>query len=122
MSPIELFMLYFAFMAPPFLVPINGLVFVVELVYVYYFSLIDHSGIKMTSIFPWQPDTMFHDDHHRLDLIGYFDSGLFLLICYLIMHHVPFRNQVGTLTHHHYLVIVTQACTHIQILISFIKS
>jgi len=36
------------------------------LVYVYYFGLMNHSGMKMTSWFPWQPDTMFHDNHHKL--------------------------------------------------------
>ena len=43
----------------------NGIVYVTVLLYVYYFGLMDHSGIKMTSWFPWQPDTMFHDNQHK---------------------------------------------------------
>ena len=53
------------FVTPLFLFPIHAAVYVGNLVYVYYFGLVDHSGIKMTPIFPWEPDTMFHDDHHR---------------------------------------------------------
>jgi len=30
------------------------------------YSLVeDHSGIKATSSFPWQPTTQMHDDHHK---------------------------------------------------------
>ena len=65
MSPFELVFYDSIFIAPLFLFPVHAAVYVGNLVYVYYFGLVDHSGIKMTSIFPWQPDTMFHDDHHR---------------------------------------------------------
>lgn len=65
MSPFELVFYDSIFIAPLFLFPVHAAVYVGNLIYVYYFGLVDHSGIKMTSIFPWQPDTMFHDDHHR---------------------------------------------------------
>ena len=65
MSPFELIFYDSLFIIPLFIFPINGFVYVAELVYVYYFGLMDHSGIKMESWFPWQPNTMFHDDHHR---------------------------------------------------------
>ena len=65
MSPIELTFLNVAIIVPLFLVPINGIVFVAVVVYIYYFGLMDHSGIMMESWFPWQPHTKFHDDHHR---------------------------------------------------------
>ena len=65
MSPFEMAFYQIIFLCPLFLFPINGLVFISVLVYIYYFSLIDHSGIKMESMFPWQPNTMFHDDHHK---------------------------------------------------------
>ena len=48
---------------------VHGLAYVSVLVYVYYFGMMDHSGIKMTSWFPWQPDTMFHDDHHKYEYV-----------------------------------------------------
>jgi sterol desaturase/sphingolipid hydroxylase (fatty acid hydroxylase superfamily) len=66
MSPFELMLYDSLFVLPLFLFPIHGLVYVAELMYVYYFGLMDHSGIKMESWFPWQPGSMFHDDHHRL--------------------------------------------------------
>lgn len=65
MSPIDLVLLNGALVVPIFVMPINGMVFAVEVAYVYYFGLMDHSGIMMESWFPWQPHTKFHDDHHR---------------------------------------------------------
>lgn len=69
MSPFELLFYDSLFMTPLFLFPVHGLVYVAVLVYVYYFGLMDHSGIKMESWFPWQPNTMFHDDHHRYTML-----------------------------------------------------
>jgi lathosterol oxidase len=34
------------------------------LLYQNYVALIDHSGVRFHSWFPWQPPTQFHDDHH----------------------------------------------------------
>ena len=39
--------------------------YVVVLLYIYYFGLVDHSGVKMESWFPWQPPSTFHDNHHE---------------------------------------------------------
>ena len=33
--------------------------------YTAYYLIEDHTGIKVTSCFPWQPSSMYHDDHHR---------------------------------------------------------
>jgi len=44
---------------------VNRIVYVTVLVFVYYFGLMNHFGMNMTSRFPWQPDTMFHDNHHK---------------------------------------------------------
>eukprot|EP00756_Hemistasia_phaeocysticola_P020158 Hpha_TRINITY_DN15705_c2_g19::TRINITY_DN15705_c2_g19_i1::g.42128::m.42128/K00227/SC5DL, ERG3; Delta7-sterol 5-desaturase len=33
--------------------------------YTIYELILDHSGVMMTSPWPWQPTTKFHDDHHR---------------------------------------------------------
>ena len=65
MSPFEALFFQSLFVVPLFTAPIHAMVFIGVLMYVYYFGMIDHSGIKMESWFPWQPDTMFHDDHHR---------------------------------------------------------
>ena len=52
--------------APMFLFPVHPIPYVTNVIYVYYFGVMDHSGIKMESIYPWQPNTTFHDEHHRL--------------------------------------------------------
>ena len=35
--------------------------------YTYYHGIIDHSGINFKRQFwqPWQPDCIFHDNHHQ---------------------------------------------------------
>ena len=65
MSPFEAIFMQSFLIVPLFTAPIHAMVFIGVVVYAYYFGMIDHSGIKMESWFPWQPDTMFHDDHHR---------------------------------------------------------
>lgn len=39
--------------------------FLFVLLYSYYYGLCDHSGIKMGAIWPWQPHSYFHDNHHK---------------------------------------------------------
>ncbi len=64
MHPVEFFTYQSVMLIPLFFFPIHvvGLVFV--LVYQNYVALVDHSGVKMYSWFPWQPPSQFHDDHH----------------------------------------------------------
>ncbi|KAJ8307455.1 hypothetical protein KUTeg_015539 [Tegillarca granosa] len=57
---------------------LNGAPFIGILLYTYYYGMIDHSGIKMEALWPWQPNTMFHDDHHRYFHCNFgFNSYLF---------------------------------------------
>ena len=37
------------------------------MIYTYYHGIIDHSGITFKKAFwqPWQPDCIFHDNHHQ---------------------------------------------------------
>ena len=37
------------------------------LIYTYYHGILDHSGIAFKRQWwqPWQPDAMFHDNHHQ---------------------------------------------------------
>lgn len=65
MSPIEITCFMFFFIVPLFTIPVNAWVFATNLMYINYYGMLDHSGIKFTSWFPWQPDSFFHDDHHR---------------------------------------------------------
>ena len=46
------------------LLPIAG-AYILSALYIYYYGMMDHSGIMMDAVWPWQPPTIFHDDHHR---------------------------------------------------------
>ncbi|KAL5010567.1 hypothetical protein ScPMuIL_012872 [Solemya velum] len=61
-----------------FAVPIHAGVFIGVILYIYYYGMMDHSGVKMDAVWPWQPSTMFHDDHHRYFHCNFgFNSFLF---------------------------------------------
>lgn len=42
-----------------------------NLLYVHYHNVIDHSGIYHESALPWQPSSLYHDDHHKLFHLNY---------------------------------------------------
>jgi lathosterol oxidase len=65
MHPVELLLFQVLLMVPMFVIPLHAAAYVLLLLYGYYFGMIDHSGIMMPSWFPWQPPTLFHDDHHK---------------------------------------------------------
>ena len=65
MSPIELVSYQILFIIPVFTIPVHAFVFIAVEVYVFYYGLMDHSGIKMEALWPWQPNTIFHDNHHK---------------------------------------------------------
>ena len=64
-SPFEMLFLNSIVIAPMFLFPVHPIPYMTNVIYFYYFGVIDHSGIKMESVYPWQPNTTFHDEHHR---------------------------------------------------------
>ena len=47
-----------------FVVPCHVTVPVVVGLYTMYHLIDDHSGVKLASPWPWQPTTLYHDDHH----------------------------------------------------------
>ncbi|CAH1775221.1 unnamed protein product [Owenia fusiformis] len=65
MHPIEMIMHSTALESPAFLIPTHAGTFIFCLLYVYYYGIISHSGIMIESIWPWQPHSIFHDDHHK---------------------------------------------------------
>jgi len=48
-----------------FFIPIHSTVSLIVGVYTAYYLIVDHSGIKSTPPWFWQPSTKFHDDHHK---------------------------------------------------------
>lgn len=53
--------------SPMFIIPVHWSVFCTLLMYLYYHGIIDHSGINFKAQWwqPWQPDCIFHDNHHQ---------------------------------------------------------
>jgi len=47
--------------------PIYAPIYCGYLMYIYYHGIIDHSGIAFKKLWfqPWQPDCIFHDNHHQ---------------------------------------------------------
>lgn len=76
LHPAEFMLLQGGVFAWLFVVPMHLGVVAANLGYIYYFTVVDHSGILLQSSFPWQPTTKFHDDHHRLFHLNFGQSTL----------------------------------------------
>lgn len=63
--PFEFLLFQFQLMWPTFVFPLHAAVYGVMMAYVWFYGILDHSGIYLDSIWPWQVDSKFHDDHHR---------------------------------------------------------
>lgn len=62
--PAEFLMLQLATFVPLFVVPFHYVVVIAVFVYVFVFNIVDHSGVRLTSMWPWQGPSTYHDDHH----------------------------------------------------------
>jgi lathosterol oxidase len=65
--PIEFLNIQSIYIMPMFLIPIHAASYCAMLCYIYYHGIIDHSGITFKHLWfqPWQPDCIFHDNHHQ---------------------------------------------------------
>jgi len=63
--PLELIALQMSTMLPLFLMPLHPAVIGGVLIYVLIFNIIDHSGVRLYSMWPWQASSLYHDDHHK---------------------------------------------------------
>lgn len=50
---------------PIFTVPIYSGAHIMVLLYGYYYGMMHHSGIMHKAFWPWQAETIWHDDHHK---------------------------------------------------------
>jgi len=57
-----------------FICPIHVGAVLINLLYIHYFNIIDHSGIYFESSIPWQATSLFHDDHHKFFHLNYGQS------------------------------------------------
>lgn len=65
--PFEFIHMQAVLVSPMFLFPVHWTAFVTILMYLYYHGIVDHSGINFKAYWwqPWQPDCIFHDNHHQ---------------------------------------------------------
>jgi lathosterol oxidase len=64
MHPVEFLIFQVVTFLPLFVIPFHWLSVVVVFVYVLVFNIIDHSGVRLHSRWPWQGPSTYHDDHH----------------------------------------------------------
>ncbi|HVK73523.1 MAG TPA: sterol desaturase family protein [Kofleriaceae bacterium] len=64
MHPLELALYQGIVLAPLFVLPVHVGGVIAVLVYQNTIALLDHSGVNLGSLLPWQPPPRFHDDHH----------------------------------------------------------
>ena len=62
--PLELLALQASSFLPLFFIPFHVGVIGAVLIYILVFNVIDHSGVRLVSLLPWQGPSMYHDDHH----------------------------------------------------------
>lgn len=54
-----------------YVIPLHPAAIIANLLYIHYHNVVDHSGVYCESSLPWQPSTLYHDDHHRLFHVNY---------------------------------------------------
>ncbi|ODM86918.1 C-5 sterol desaturase [Orchesella cincta] len=65
--PVEFVNMQLVLLLPIFILPVYWVTLVVLFSYIYYHGIVDHSGINFKRHWwqPWQPDCIFHDNHHQ---------------------------------------------------------
>jgi len=65
--PVEIVHIQLTLLIPLFIIPIHFVPLSVIELYTYYHGIIDHSGVDFKAYWwqPWQPDAIFHDNHHQ---------------------------------------------------------
>jgi lathosterol oxidase len=76
MHPVEFLTYQTIFIVPAFVVPMHVAAYYGLLLYVFYYNVCDHSGIKHRALVPWQPPSQFHDDHHKYFHCNFGQSSL----------------------------------------------
>lgn len=64
MHPLEFLTFQAVTFLPMFFLPVHYLTAIGVFIYILVFNIIDHSGVRLSSRWPWQGPTSFHDDHH----------------------------------------------------------
>jgi len=71
LHPLEMFMLQSTIYSAFYFMPLHPAAIISNLLYVHFHNVVDHSGVYAESPMPWQPSSLFHDDHHRFFHVNY---------------------------------------------------
>ena len=71
MHPAELVAQQLASFVPLFFIPFHAASAAGVLLYILAYNVIDHSGVRLVSVLPWQPSSAYHDDHHAHFHVNY---------------------------------------------------
>lgn len=65
--PVESLSIQVVYLVPLYTIPVHWALYYGIMMYVYYHGIIDHSGVNFKAFWwqPWQPDAIFHDNHHQ---------------------------------------------------------
>ena len=74
LHPFDMLLLQGGIYVGLFVLPLHIAAITANLLYIHYHNLLDHSGIYYESWLPWQPSSLYHDDHHRLFHANYGQS------------------------------------------------
>ena len=71
LHPVEMLWQQAASFLPLFFIPFHAASIAGVLLYMLIFNIIDHSGVRLVSVLPWQPPSTYHDDHHAHFHVNY---------------------------------------------------
>ena len=71
MHPAELLVQQLASFVPLFFIPVHAASAAGVLLYILAYNVVDHSGVRLVSVLPWQPPSRYHDDHHAHFHVNY---------------------------------------------------
>jgi len=66
LHPLEFILIFGGVYAAFFAAPLHIGAVAANLLYIHYHNAVDHSGVYFESWLPWQPTSLYHDDHHRM--------------------------------------------------------
>lgn len=64
LHPVDMILFQGGVFVGMYIVPLHVSAIAVNLLYIHYFNVIDHSGVYHESSVPWQATSLYHDDHH----------------------------------------------------------
>ncbi len=74
LHPLEFLLLNGGVYIGLYTIPMHPAAITVNLLYIHFHNVVDHSGVYVESTLPWQPSSLFHDDHHRMFHLNYGQS------------------------------------------------